>query len=156
MQFVTLHTPVGFNTRGDKSMPLSAKESEMNRTIRSLLEVLTGRITTLIGSAIGTTAAAFRATHHAELMAHLEDLAQKYDGEGKPQIAENLRQQASRMEVDDPGSDARTVMENMLGSTQDQSLLPDQTTEATCPSLPKPSKRRRRRPNSTSKDDVDE
>ena len=128
----------------------------MNRAIRNFLEVLTGRITTLIGSAIGTTAAAFRATHHAELMAHLEDLAQKYENEGRPFAAEHLRLQASRMEVDDPGSDARTVMENMVGSTQDQSLLPDQPTEATCPSLPKPTKRRRRRPNSTSRDDADE
>ena len=131
----------------------------MNNLIRSFLQSLHDRIIASVGSTIGSTFSAFRAAHHAEQQSLLEDLARKYESEGKTQLAEQLRRQAAALSMDDPGTEARLVFRNVLDGQSELPALSDgrdsdhQTTE-TRPHSPTAKKKRRGRKTSTPVDDM--
>ena len=83
----------------------------MNNLIRTFLESLHNRIIGSVGSMIGNTFSTYRAAHYAEQQSFLEDLARKYEAEGKTELANKLRTQAACLEVDDPGTEARIVFQ---------------------------------------------
>lgn len=131
----------------------------MNRLIRSFLQGLHDRIIASVGSSIGSTFSTFRAAHHAEQQSFLEDLARKYESEGKTQLAEQLRSQAAALNMDDPGTEARLVFRNVLDDKSELPALADSSTtdhanpQAETPNSPPKKKRRGRKP-STPVDDM--
>lgn len=129
----------------------------MNKLIRSFLEGLHDRVIASVGSIIGNTFSTFRAVQHAEQQSVLEDLARGYEAEGKAQLAEQIREQALRLNMDDPGMEARLVFRNVL---EDRSALPalthecgDESQESTNGRMTTKKKRRTRRP-ATPVDDI--
>jgi hypothetical protein len=131
----------------------------MNRLIRSFLQGLHDRIIASVGSIIGSTFSTFRAAHHAEQQSFLEDLARKYESEGKTHLAEQLRSKAAALNMDDPGMEARLVFRNVLDDKSDLPALADSSatdradSEADMPNRTPKKKRRGRKP-STPVDDM--
>ncbi len=108
----------------------------MDNPIRFLFEKLTERIFGIIGSNIGTSLSTCRAACEAEQQNLLEDLARKYEAEGKQKLADQLRLQAARITGTDPASDGAHVLET-LGATQNLIELQQDEVEV-------PRKRRRK------------
>ena len=96
----------------------------MSNPIRFLFERLTERIFGLIGSSIGNAVSACRVACEAEQQSILEDLARKYESEGKQQLAIQLRAQAAAIRSLDPASDGSTVFE-CIGYTEVTPGLPE-------------------------------
>lgn len=138
---------------------LAWSNPNVNNLIRSFLQGLHDRLIASIGSVIGSTFSAFRAAHHAEQQSYLEDLARKYESEGKAQLAEQVRMQAANLNMDDPGTEARLVFRNLLEDrTQAPTLCDSRDTEEPAPANePRNStskKKRRRSKPSTPVDDM--
>lgn len=86
----------------------------MNRLIRSFLQGLHDRILASVASMISATFSVHRVTQHAQQMSEVEDLAREYESQGKTEIAQQLRCHLSTLQLDDPSSEARDVVRNVL------------------------------------------
>ena len=69
----------------------------MNKLLSRFLDRLFERLTGLMASFISSHAQRFQAEIQAEQQSELEDLARRYEADGKPQIAASLRQRAARI-----------------------------------------------------------
>lgn len=69
----------------------------MNNVIALFLERLADRLTALLAGLVSSRVEELHATIQAEQQSQLEDLARKYEAEGKPEIAETLRQRSLRL-----------------------------------------------------------
>ncbi len=69
----------------------------MNNVIALFLERLADRLTALLAGLVSSRVEELHATIQAEQQSQLEDLARKYETEGKPEIAETLRQRSLRL-----------------------------------------------------------
>lgn len=132
----------------------------MNTLIRTFLNRLHDRIIASVGSMIGSTFSAFRAAHHTEQKSFLEDLARRYESEGKLDLAEQIRTQSQNLNTDDPGTEALPVFRNVLADQNELPLLcdnpcPEEATadSKTAATASTKRKRRGRRP-STPGDDM--
>lgn len=124
----------------------------MPNPIQNLFERLTERIFGVIGSHIGNTVSTYRAVCEAEQQSTLEDLACKYEAEGKSKLADRIRSQAAAITNVDPASDGASVLER-LGCHQVTPKLPSVNSEEPAPqSLP----RRKRRSRLTETKSVDD
>lgn len=85
----------------------------MNSLIKLFLDKLSERIFSLIGSSIGTAATTYHAVQQAEQQSMLEDLARKYEAEGKEEIAAQLRQQASTIATGDPAVAGKLILKKV-------------------------------------------
>ena len=83
----------------------------MTNPIRFLFERLTERVFGIIGSSIGNAVSACRVACEAEQQSVLEDLARKYEAEGKQLLADRLRLQAGAITSVDPASDGAGVLD---------------------------------------------
>ncbi len=119
----------------------------MTNPIRFLFERLTERIFGLIGSNIGNAVSACRVACEAEQQSALEDLARKYESEGKQQLADQIRSQAVAIRSLDPASDGDTVLDQ-IGYTEATPSLPEVRSEEPSPQK-KPHRKRRSRLSST-------
>ena len=124
----------------------------MNNLIRTFLDRLHDRIIASVGSMIGSTFTVFRAAHHTEQKSFLEDLARKYESEGKLDLAEQIRSQSDNLSTDDPATEALPVFRNVLADQNELPLLCDNpcreqvTDESKTAATPPRKKRRGRRP----------
>jgi len=84
----------------------------MTNPIRFLFERLTERIFGVIGSNIGTAVSTYRVACQAEQQSVLEDLARKYEAEGKQLLADQLRTQAASIQSRDPAQDGADVLDH--------------------------------------------
>jgi hypothetical protein len=82
----------------------------LNSLIKLFLDKLSERIFSLIGSSIGTAATTYHAIQQAEQQSVLEDLARKYELDGKLELAAKLREQASLIGNDDPAAAGKHIL----------------------------------------------
>ncbi len=115
----------------------------MTNPIRFLYERLTERIFGLIASSIGNAVSVSRIACEAEQQSALEDLARKYEAEGKQQLADQLRTQAAAIQSLDPASDGAGVL-NRLGCAASTPGLPSMD-DSVPTSVKKPARKRRSR-----------
>ena len=82
----------------------------MNSLIKLFLDKLSERIFSLIGSSIGTAASTYHAVQQAEQQSLLEDLARKYESDGKLDLAAKLREQAAVLANGDPAAIGKQIL----------------------------------------------
>lgn len=82
----------------------------MNSLIKLFLDKLSERIFSLIGSSIGTAASTYHAVQQAEQQSLLEDLARKYESDGKLELAAKLREQAAVLANGDPAAIGKQIL----------------------------------------------
>lgn len=93
----------------------------MNNPVRWFLERISERIVPLVGESLAGTLATMLSLGRAEQQNELEEAARRYEADGKPQIAQALRQQAARLATLDPAAEAKRIQAN-LALDQDQPL----------------------------------
>jgi hypothetical protein len=103
----------------------------MNRLLQTFLDGLRDRIVASVASVVGSTFSTFRVAQEAEQQSYLEDLARKYEAEGKPALAEQLRSQAKCLSMDDPAAESQLVMQNVLANSRHLPALPDDSGRST-------------------------
>lgn len=89
----------------------------MNKLLDAFLNGLRDRIVGSVASLIGSTFSTFRAAQEAEQQSFLEDLARRYEAEGKQALAEQLRSRARHLCIDDPAGEAQAVIHNVLNDS---------------------------------------
>ncbi len=87
----------------------------MSRILTQFLDQLAERFAALSAKLISARVEGLQAVAQAEQQSQLEDLARRYDAEGKPDVAALLRQQALRLTSSDLAAQAVEVMQQTLG-----------------------------------------
>lgn len=87
----------------------------MNQMLISFLDRLVERFTAILASVISSRVESLRAEVQADQQSQLEDLARKYEVDGKIAIAQSLRERASNMASSDLASDGVRVMDAVAG-----------------------------------------
>jgi hypothetical protein len=87
----------------------------MNRLISSFLDRLAERFTAIAASVISSRVEGLQAVAQADQQSQLEDLARKYEAEGKTAIAQSLRERALRLTSSDLTSEAIEMIEAVGG-----------------------------------------
>lgn len=117
----------------------------MNSIFKQFLDKLSERIFSLIGSSIGTAASTYHAVNQTEQQSLLEDLARRYESEGKEDLADYLRRQATLIATGDPARDGQNILQQLLGSNEDSTRLLDvPTKDVEAEMLPARTRRKRR------------
>lgn len=94
----------------------------MNKLISQFLDRLTERLTALLAGSISARVEGFHAADQADQQSQLEDLARKYEAEGKPEIADALRQRVLRLTSTDLAAEAAESIQRL---TEERRLLPE-------------------------------
>ena len=94
----------------------------MNKLISQFLDRLAERLTALLAGSISARVEGFHAADQADQQSQLEDLARKYEAEGKPEIADALRQRVLRLTSTDLVAEAAESIQRL---TEDRRLLPE-------------------------------
>ena len=79
------------------------------------LDRLAERFTAILAGVISSRVEGLQAVAQAEQQSHLEDLARKYEAEGKAGIAQSLRDRAARMTSSNLAGEALEVFEAVGG-----------------------------------------
>jgi len=123
----------------------------MNSVFSTFLDRLAERFTAILASVVSSRVESLRAEAQAEQQSQLEDLARKYEADGKSSIAQALRERAVRLTTGNLAGDGATVIDLVsaepLRITGPNSLLNGGTLES-LPDFsapPKPEKKSRRR-----------
>jgi hypothetical protein len=87
----------------------------MSRLLSQFLDQLTERFAALLAGVISSRVEGLRAVTQAEQQSQLEDLARRYEAEGKPEIAATLRKRALSLTSNDLAAEAIEVMERTAG-----------------------------------------
>ena len=131
----------------------------MHKLLHSFLDALRDRLVASVASIIGSTFSTYRTAQQAEQQSFLEDLARRYEAEGKQNLAEQVRCRASSLSLDDPASEALSVFQNVLEDqrslpalTDDSARLNGQAAKPELPAAP-PAKSRRTRKSPKPADD---
>ena len=117
----------------------------MNSLFKQFLDKLGERIFSLIGSSIGTAASTYHAVNQTEQQSLLEDLARRYESEGKDDLADYLRRHASSIANGDPARDGQNILHQVLGTQDNSTRLLGGPAQEVEPELPPTRTRRKRR-----------
>ena len=82
----------------------------MNRVFLTFLDRLVERFTTIIAGVVSSRVESLRAEVQAEQQSQLEDLARRYESDGKITIAQTLRERARQLTCVDLAGDAVDMM----------------------------------------------
>ena len=88
----------------------------MNRFIAAFLDRLAERFTAILAGVISSRVEGLQAVAQAEQQSQLEELARKYDAEGKAEIAQALRERATRLTSPNLAGEALEVFEAVAGN----------------------------------------
>lgn len=123
----------------------------MNSVFSTFLDRLAERFTAILASVVSSRVESLRAEVQAEQQSQLEDLARKYEADGKSSIAQALRERALRLTTGNLAGDGANVIDLVSAEphriTGPNSSL-DGRTLGSLPdfsSPPKPEKKSRRR-----------
>lgn len=116
----------------------------MNSLIKLFLDKLSERIFSLIGSTVGTAATTYHAVQQAEQQSLLEDLARKYEADGKDDVAATLRRQAQCLANGDPAVAGNLILKQVT-ETASIPALPSVNSEHEPSSVPSGTRSRRAR-----------
>ena len=83
----------------------------MNKLFSTFLDRLAERFTAILASVVSSRVEGLRAEAQAEQQSQLEDLARKYEADGKLAIAETLRQRALNLTSSDIAGEGVDVIE---------------------------------------------
>jgi hypothetical protein len=92
----------------------------MNKVVSVFLDRLAERFTALLAGLVSSRVAGLHAAVQAEQQSQLEDLARGYEADGKPDIAKELRERASRLTSPDLVGEAIEVIHRV--TTEDPRL----------------------------------
>ena len=103
----------------------------MSRMLSQFLERLADRLTVLVAGVVSSQVESFNARRLAEQQSELEELARRLDAEGKPEIAQGLRQrQLGLASADLAGRAEESIRLLSLGSDRpDEQMRPDSVTQ---------------------------
>lgn len=107
----------------------------MSRLLSQFLERLAERFAALMAGVISSRVEGLQAVAQAEQQSHLEDLARRYDAEGKPEIAATLRKRALSLTSSDLAAQAVEVMQLTTGEVP-RLEAPSTTLASALPALP--------------------
>jgi len=85
----------------------------MNKVVSLFLDRLAERFTALLAGVVSSRVEGLHAAAQAEQQSQLEDLARGYDADGKPEVAQALRQRAARLTSCDLAGEAVEVMQRV-------------------------------------------
>ncbi|MCY2994753.1 MAG: hypothetical protein NTY19_43865 [Planctomycetota bacterium] len=85
----------------------------MNKLLSLFLDRLAERFYGLMAGVVSSRVESLHAVVQADQQSQLEDLARKYETEGKTEIAATLRQRAARLTSTDLAEEAMEVMQRM-------------------------------------------
>ena len=87
----------------------------MNKVVSLFLDRLAERFTALLAGVVSSRVEGLHAVAQAEQQSDLEDLARKYEAEGKPEIAMTLRKRAGGLTSSNLAAEALDVMQQVAG-----------------------------------------
>lgn len=90
----------------------------MSKVLSVLLDRLAERFAALLAGLVSSRVEGLHAAAQAEQQSAMEDLAREYEADGKPAIAQTLRQRATRLTSVNLASEALEVMQNLAGTDQ--------------------------------------
>ncbi len=102
----------------------------MNKVVAAFLDRLAERFTALVAGLLSSRVEGLHAVVQAEQQSQLEDLARKYEADGKPEIAQTLRERALRLTSTNLASEGLQVMQQV---TEPPASLPAPSPESTAP-----------------------
>jgi len=117
----------------------------MPTLLSQFLDRLAERFAAIVAGVISSKVEGLHAATQAEQQSQLEDLARRYESEGKTEIAATLRQRALRLTSSDLAAEAQEIVERTL---QEVPRLSDSSPQ-TIPALPGstvPTPRSRKKP----------
>jgi len=128
----------------------------MNSLLQLFFAKLSEHLFSLIGGSVATQATAYRAIAQAEQQSLLEDLARQYEAEGKQDLANHLRRQASLIATGDPTGEGKQILLQVIDQkTESVPLLGTEAgSSSDHPALPATRRRRGNRRAGTSLPDA--
>ena len=120
----------------------------MSKYVRALFDRLAERFAAIFGKLMASSVQTLHAEQEAECQSRLEDLARRYEADGKPEIATCLRQRARLVITDDPAVLGAALLGNLGGADSFPPALPPAATPPALPEAPpahapgKPGRRR--------------
>ena len=123
----------------------------MNQKFSAFLDRLAERFTAIIAGVISSRVEGLRAVTQAEQQSQLEDLARKYEADGKLAIAQTLRQRALGLTDTNLAGEGVDVIEAVAGEPL-KLTGPDQSLHGAHENLPDFSKSSKSRKKSTTRD----
>ena len=100
----------------------------MNKQALGFLDRLAERFAAVVAGLVSSRVEGMTAVAQAEQQSQLEDLARQYEAEGKPAIAESLRNRAARLTSTNLASEGLEVMQQL---SRPASLLIEQSNSET-------------------------
>jgi len=94
----------------------------MSKVVSTFLDRLAERFAALMAGLLSSRVEGLHAVAQAEQQSELEDLARTYEADGKPEIAQRLRQRAARLTSTNLAAEAVEVMQ--LLTTDDRHPSP--------------------------------
>ena len=113
----------------------------MDNPIRFLFQQLTERIFGLIARSIGRTVSLSSTIYEAEQQSALEDLARRYEADGKPFLAEQLRTAAKDIAQQDPAHEGAELYQRLSAEAPATLSLPEISSDTAKPRRPRRSRR---------------
>jgi len=83
----------------------------MTKGIQWFMERLVERIVPIVGSSFATTLETMHTLNQAEQQNQIEEAARRYEADGKPELAAQLRESARRITADTPGEQGVAIIE---------------------------------------------
>ena len=128
----------------------------MNNLFSTFLDRLAERFTAILASVVSSRVESLRAEAQAEHQSQLEDLARKYEADGKPAIANTLRERAIRLTSGNLAGEGVEVIDMVAAETlrlsspnaPSQGRLLEHLPDFSAPPKPEKKSRRRRRDSS--------
>lgn len=94
----------------------------MSKVVLTFLDRLAERFAALMAGLVSSRVESLHAAAQAEQQSELENLARHYDADGKPEIAQALRQRAARLTSTNLAADALEIMQQLTAN--DRPALP--------------------------------
>ena len=108
----------------------------MSKFVRDLFDRLAERFAAIFGKLMAASVQTLHAEQEADCQSRLEDLARRYDADGKPEIAACLRQRARLVITDDPAALEAALLDNLGGADASTPALPPAATPPALPEAP--------------------
>ena len=119
----------------------------MSKFVRDLFDRLAERFAAIFGKLMAASVQTLHAEQEADCQSRLEDLASRYEADGKPEIAACLRQRGRLVVTDDPAALGAALLDNLGGADAATPALPPAARppalpEAPAATPPRPGRRR--------------
>ena len=85
----------------------------MFKPINEALSRLAQRCLALAAGMLATTIESLQIVHQAEMLQQLEDTASRFESEGQPEIAQQIRERTKSMATDDPAARGEALLRQL-------------------------------------------